>query len=92
MVAELDEVVTLENQSQNGWSVYPNPAKNIVRVSLEEKPMAPVQLQCFNLTGQCIKEWTVLEAGAEFTLDVTSFPAGMYMLRFKGRSRLMQIL
>jgi hypothetical protein len=92
MLAELDEVLTLEDQAQNGWSVYPNPAKNTVRVSLEEKPVAPVQLQCFNLTGQCINEWSVLEAGVEFTLDVSAFPAGVYMLRFKGRSRLIQIL
>jgi hypothetical protein len=92
MLAELDEVLTLEDQAQNGWSVYPNPAKNTVRVSLEEKPVAPVQLQCFNPTGQCIKEWSVLEAGVEFTLDVSAFPAGVYMLRFKGRSRLIQIL
>ncbi len=91
MLAELDEILTLEGELESGWSVYPNPATNILHVKFEQNRIAPLQLQCFNATGQCIEEFTVLEAGAEFALDVSSFPAGIYVLRLNGKSRLIQI-
>mgnify|MGYP005622231785 FL=1 len=91
-LAELDKVIFPEDHVQSGWSVYPNPSENSLHVWLEIAPSAPVNFQCFNATGQCIKNWMVTDTGGEITLDVSSFPSGMYILRFNGASRLVQVL
>lgn len=56
--------------------IYPNPAKDLVHIRLEEVDYSDFQLQLFNPVGQL-----VLTDVASPQLDISSFPPGIYLLK-----------
>ena len=74
------------NQINNTFSIqaYPNPANDILMISLPEVINQPVQLQLINNLGQVIKEIT-LPTGSEqkWQINTSSISQGLYVLRAK---------
>ena len=82
----------LENITDNGWAVniYPNPANNNISVEVTGSTDA-VEIGIFDISGRNL--YTHQQAGnAEITrqIDVSSFAAGVYVLRVKENGLLAQ--
>lgn len=75
-------VKKLDNEKQYDVSIYPNPAVNVVYFKLanQAKQHFPVTLALTNMSGSIIDEQTIYATSTE--LDITSYPTGVYMLRF----------
>ncbi len=58
------------------FSLYPNPARNEVNISLNE--FSPAIIQVYSLTGQLLLTERMYSASA--TLSTTELPAGMYWI------------
>lgn len=60
------------------WKVYPNPVKDILTIELPE-PMQSPTLEVFNMLGQKIKEFILLDNIQH--LDLSELTQGIYLLK-----------
>lgn len=66
------------------WKLFPNPSTGLVLLDWGGKPIeAGDELWILNSTGQSMKKWTIEEGRGHFSLDLTTFPAGMYRIFLK---------
>ncbi|MDR2979410.1 MAG: C10 family peptidase [Bacteroidales bacterium] len=66
---------------QNTVNIYPNPANTIVKIEMDSDFEV---LQISSITGQTISTQQVRDKS--MTLDVSSYPAGIYFITLKGNS------
>ena len=72
---------TIEPAASVGMKLYPNPANNEIHLSYAIQENTEGQLSVMNLTGQIVFQKTIAadSASGDFTLDLSAFPAGMYV-------------
>lgn len=75
--AENDNPVGFEAETLNRPVVYPNPAKNWIRVQYEQA--ISTQLSIVNLNGQVVFE-RILNEESSVQLNIASLPAGIYVI------------
>lgn len=66
------------------WSVFPNPATDLVQVQYVLEESSPVQLNCLNTMGQVLQtqEFSVRSSGTHHTaFDLSSLPGGLYQIQ-----------
>jgi uncharacterized protein YfaS (alpha-2-macroglobulin family) len=66
------------------WSVFPNPATDLVQVQYVLEESSPVQLNCLNAMGQVLQtqEFSVRSSGTHHTaFDLSSLPGGLYQIQ-----------
>jgi hypothetical protein len=66
------------------WSVFPNPARDLVQVQYVLNESSPVQLNCLNAMGQVLQTqaFTVLPSGThQAAFDLSSLPGGLYQIQ-----------
>jgi hypothetical protein len=64
------------------FSIYPNPAQDIVKIVLEYTTKYDGMVTVYNLQGQPMRQFHTSKGTKTATLDLAGFPAGMYMLRY----------
>jgi hypothetical protein len=68
-----------------GFSVFPNPAKDYVNVTVSSDAAAELTLRLINQSGQVLQEKKFTHAaGTTVSLSVGNYPAGNYMLSISG--------
>ena len=67
--------------AQNVFSVYPNPARNTVIISLSPTASAST-ITVFTMSGKRILQKIVSANAISQTIDVSTLPAGMYQVRW----------
>ncbi len=74
----LEEVYTsgIEDLEKFGFTYYPNPAKNLITVSAEEKIN---QIDIYNITGQLILSKTI--SNTQSTIDISNLRKGTYFIK-----------
>lgn len=71
-----------EANVSGSFNVYPNPASSNITVELAKKATNAVTVKLFNAMGGLVYSGNMNPSQAErFTLDVSSYPAGMYYLQ-----------
>ncbi len=65
--------------------VAPNPSNGVLTVIFDGGPMKLIDYQVVNELGQVVADGAVL-VNASLPLDLSSFAAGIYRLRFEGKS------
>ncbi len=65
-----------------GFEVYPNPAKNLITVTLRNDFQGPVNINIYDFTGRLASSGSVLKAGGILTheIDISSLEKGIYMI------------
>jgi len=73
-----------DNFSKNEISVYPNPVRDQLNISLKNIISYPVSIKLFALTGQVVYERIITEnSGNAISFPVNDMPNGMYLLTAK---------
>jgi PKD repeat protein len=72
--------------NDGGLQLWPNPARNMLKVSLLLPSSMPLQLKVRDMAGRCVHLSDVTMASGTWTsqLDIASLAAGMYMLEVQG--------
>jgi hypothetical protein len=73
--------VNVLNDSDEHFTVQPNPANNLLHINFKEESMYK-QVEIFNLSGD--KVYGVKATQAQHTIDVSAWAAGLYFLRIDG--------
>jgi hypothetical protein len=72
----------IEDTGSGPWfNVYPNPASNHLNLRISGKTDPPIEVKLVSLTGQLVNSWLFLTPQEKITLDVSSFPEGLYLLK-----------
>ena len=73
------ELHGIEKQAENGFAVYPNPAKGVLFVETVCTPSLPMQTyRITNLMGQNLMQGSINAENQQ--IDIASLPAGMYFI------------
>ena len=73
------ELHGIEEQAENGFAVYPNPAKGVLFVETVHAPSLPMQTyRITNLMGQTLMQGSINAENQQ--IDIASLPAGMYFI------------
>lgn len=70
----------LEKTSKIDYHLYPNPAKNIVRIKINDTKNEFLNLKLYNLSGKCLIYKPVKNNSIDFELDVSSLVQGVYFI------------
>ena len=73
---------TDEFQQENVFTMYPNPAKDVVNLAYNLTD-ANATVEVFDLTGRLIQNVALNSFSGSNELNVSAYPAGMYMLVVK---------
>ena len=81
---EADEILSTGNPKPETveLEVFPNPAKEQVRIQLATDDQKSIQL--FNASGQLLQEWTTYEQ--QSSLNVSDLPKGVYWINVRTNS------
>lgn len=83
----------LFDQTEQSWTVYPNPTKNVLHVQFSAEQEAPVQFQWFDITGRLVKlvneNALVGKNQMEFNLD--HLTQGVYMMKVSQHNNVLHI-
>lgn len=78
-------------EAEPGFQVVPNPARRDIQIQRPpEQAATSAPLQLLDLNGRVLREWTLRRPST--TLSVAGVPAGVYLLRSRGRARRLLIL
>ncbi|MFD2786249.1 NosD domain-containing protein [Hymenobacter rubripertinctus] len=79
------QTVTFSTSARTSVAVYPNPASNLTdtRLDLSGTPEGTYQVSIVDLTGRVLRSFPQA-GGRNEALDVTSLPAGTYLVQVKG--------
>jgi hypothetical protein len=70
--------------AENGLSLFPNPARNQLKLRWDEAPGQDLQMAIYDLAGRLRREETLdagLQAGEVILLDISGLEEGLYMVR-----------
>lgn len=79
---EYSPVILLKSNPKDGISIYPNPAKDIIRIQLNMFPDNNVFYTLMSIDGQKVMEGNINEQN--YNLDIHSLNKGIYILNVSG--------
>ena len=62
------------------FTVYPNPARNILYLSFHDKTKPLKSVSLYNMNGSCIKTILPVAQNDHLSIDISSCPSGTYIL------------
>ncbi|HRH37189.1 MAG TPA: T9SS type A sorting domain-containing protein [Flavobacteriales bacterium] len=74
------DLVGIEEQASINFSIAPNPTSDVIRIQFAEVPSRS-QVRVFNAAGVLVHNESSGLQGDRLTIDVRSWPAGVYALR-----------
>ncbi|HYV91983.1 MAG TPA: T9SS type A sorting domain-containing protein [Chitinophagales bacterium] len=72
------------DQSSKACSLFPDPSHNIINISISDGATKLFSMSLFNEEGAELKREII--SSSNYSLDVSTLPAGMYMVRISSRS------
>ena len=78
--AQIQKTTQLINDGEARFSIFPNPSSTFIHLQL---PSTPTTITLINLLGEKVKEENV--TGKEVTMDVSSLPDGLYLVRTENK-------
>jgi len=82
---------SLNEVSDEGMLIYPNPANNLVYISLAKSSKIK-HIELVDLTGQLISKIEVKEGDSILSFSTSDFPSGYYFLRVLGEQAMVSKL
>ncbi len=80
-----DAVVnTQELATQNGISLFPNPAKDMVTIGFLQPVSGFAEVRFFNLQGQQVQQGRFIEGGNYLQVSTAALPSGIYFVQVQG--------
>ena len=75
----LEEIILSTNDiiNENAISIYPNPSKDFINVSISNSEIKSIEI--FNILGKKITSYP-LQNVSQTKVDVTNLPSGVYLL------------
>ncbi len=75
----LDATGISDNNTKDGFVLYPNPASDIINIRFGE--FVPSQMVVYNIYGQQVMHFHDVPKGTSFNLNIEAIPVGFYFLR-----------
>lgn len=76
-----DNLAGIDDPSATGFSVYPNPAQEMIVVKFGEALATPTTLWVYDVTGQVVRTAVCNAGTAQLELPISGLSSGTYVLR-----------
>ena len=76
-----DNIISVEENGQVNWSLFPNPARDVLNVSV---PKGTYQLEMLDLTGRIVYSNTI---NGQQQVNTSQYPAGVYVARLSSEGK-----
>ena len=70
-----------ENEKDVRFTLWPNPASELIRVKSRGDFNGPLEIELEGMTGAVLKTWKINDGAAEQSLDIHDIPQGLYLLK-----------
>ncbi|MCG3165008.1 MAG: hypothetical protein POELPBGB_00768 [Bacteroidia bacterium] len=79
----------IENEiaENNTLFIFPNPATDILNISLTQPVNEPLQIQVYNITGQTVLSASAPPQQQDFKLNISSLKNGIYILKASSKTK-----
>lgn len=79
---------SLEQVGFNLNGVYPNPARDLLTISLSSQQASALKIQLLDMTGRQVltSDWQVIEGEGSKELSLQGIPAGVYLLELRSNN------
>ena len=67
--------------SEQSIKLFPNPTNNLTNISLNFDEISNYQLELYNLNGQLINQFQLIDNANQYFLNVSDHPKGLYLIR-----------
>jgi len=82
---EFVETLSVDEQSISSFSIYPNPANDIVNIKLNNGSNVNFKVDVFDVQGKRILSQATTDAG-QMELNVSEFEGGLYIIKIANQS------
>jgi hypothetical protein len=84
-------------ENKGGWKIFPNPATTNLTISSPAARGNPdltenLQIEIYQSSGVKVKDLEINSAGGDIRIDLTGYPAGIYLLEIKIDSRVLEVI
>ena len=70
-----------ENEKDMKFTLWPNPASELIRVKSRGDYSGPLEIELEGMTGAVLKTWKINDGAALQSLDIHAIPQGLYLLK-----------
>ncbi len=78
--------IALQAERQAGYTLYPNPAQDLLHISRKAGTAASIPMQLYDGMGRVVQSGMLSFKGNEATLNTALLPQGIYLVRLNGVS------
>jgi len=78
-----NEVLATTDNNLSNFTLFPNPAKNNLRISSKIEPIT--QIEIFNVLGQKVNNYTFTSSISE-SIDISSLTSGLYLVKINNNT------
>lgn len=78
-----EEIISVSEPSESPFVIYPNPAKDNIRISFDQKGSSSAQIQLYDIMGRMILDHNRVEHAPginDMNIDLSDVPPGIYYL------------
>ncbi|GGE22105.1 LamG-like jellyroll fold domain-containing protein [Psychroflexus salis] len=75
------ETMSIEEQENTFFSLYPNPARDVVNIQTSLALGSQVNIQIYNMLGQLMLSQKQTLKASSLQVDVHNYPSGIYMVK-----------
>jgi photosystem II stability/assembly factor-like uncharacterized protein len=72
-----------ENKEEKAFTVYPNPANNLLTIKWSEELAYPVELRISDVSGRIVMQQQITNATQELQLNIAALENGLYLLKLQ---------
>ena len=86
---EIQSVSNSSNQHlghKDMFNIFPNPATEIIQIRMHEPLNGKLHVKVLSLSGKVIEHKNNFLAGDQFSLNVSQYPPGIYILQIRTAS------
>ncbi len=70
-----------------GFVVFPNPAKDLLRIDFGDRFTEPAKVRIFSMDGRMANCGDLIRSGSEYSLDIKTLQSGIYILNIQSKDQ-----
>ncbi len=71
------------NKQATAFQLYPNPAKDFIKIAFEEFYIGLLEVSVFSSNGQLVAKKSISYKGDQYELNVIDLPTGLYLVKLE---------
>lgn len=85
-IDDILHLINIKKSASNEWIIYPNPVMDKITFKYYQSSMKIASITIYTINGNLISSFPVDEITSDFTIDMSGFAAGIYLLEVENNT------